>query len=503
MQRFPRFDSNPELSGRFVRLLLQRFTLLYRELLGCHDSAAVPSEILRFALSPPPTRRKRPPDMVDLSQVEPAGLQQFLQELRPWFESVSGDRFFSPQCLLQFGLHLASAARYGPAELQLEPRALDFTSAYLRFFLEDLMAEPAPLYGDRVAALVRGWSTTALQEAGIPQPLIDGLQLAAQAEELLQQSPSLDTWSSLVDSLPVFDGWGSQHMQRYLGQAIGLGERLCQLWHQAHASPVAPGPDLAEAALATLQGKLSPLRFQRFLELGAPRKRTQLGWEVLPPGFWRDPALASQLRASCRSESEWRLRTERLEFIDRLGPLAVYLGQLGEHRNYHVFEFPNYAVAECEEEGNALYIVDKRQADWQEVLALSKRQALQCGAQRIFHFEEGHWQRKLVDILQVPLPPLEPTPPRASRQKTSASGLRRRVTIARPEKVEAANRGKAVAKLMVRTVGFRQVDYKLAGLDDVLPWFSDLSECLAEGLEGLRESEEALRESGVFSYFFG
>lgn len=409
MQRFPEVGSDPDLSRRFLECLLRHFT---RDLASLVKTEGLAEEVLHFAMSPPTPGRKRPPQRVDL----PEG---FLQRLGYWYEVVAGDRFFSPECLLQLGVHLASLDRYGTEALDIEPYALDFTAAYLRFFLEDLMDQPTPLYGPRIAWLVRGWSRRELEEAGIPQPLIEGLELAGRLEQLLQQGLTSPQWSAFVDSLPVFHRWGSQRMQTYLGEVPELGEQLIQLWQQT----TAPGADLAEHALDVVRGKLSPERFQRYLEIGAPRSRTHLNWEVLPPGYWRDPAVAQQLRASCGSDAEWRLRFDRLEFLDSLGPLRLYRGRLGERRNYEVFEFTHHAVAESEEFGNALYLVDKRQLDWQQVLALTKRQALQSGARRLIHDDQGRWRSRLAGVLGVALPPLkgpslEPVPVPTGRRRS-------------------------------------------------------------------------------------
>ena len=118
----------------------------------------------------------------------------------------------------------------------------------------------------------------------------------------------------------------------------------------------------------------------------------QLSWEVLPPGWWRDPAYISRLQTEAAREGIL-LDINRLVKLASLSPRATYRGwYLDAHTNsrrypYHVFEFEAVAIADCQQFGNALYYAPVE--DWREVFVLTKREALRAGARRLIH--RGGW----------------------------------------------------------------------------------------------------------------
>lgn len=112
----------------------------------------------------------------------------------------------------------------------------------------------------------------------------------------------------------------------------------------------------------------------------------KLGWEVFPPGRWRDPSHVEKL-VSHLGEKRANEFLERLDIINKFNPIQSYIGSsfLG-NRLYYVFIFPNTVVAECPLFGNALYYLPKNMVGkWKDIYSASKRLAIRGGAKRLMH----------------------------------------------------------------------------------------------------------------------
>jgi hypothetical protein len=111
-----------------------------------------------------------------------------------------------------------------------------------------------------------------------------------------------------------------------------------------------------------------------------------LQWEVLPTGWWREPAFLSGVGTG----AGWRevcLDIERIRQLDGLNPIQTYVGLYMGKRQYIVFEFERVAFADCPLHGNALYYT--RDPRWRDIFVHTKREALQLGAKRLIH--RGDW----------------------------------------------------------------------------------------------------------------
>lgn len=84
------------------------------------------------------------------------------------------------------------------------------------------------------------------------------------------------------------------------------------------------------------------------------RKPTQLTWEALPMGWWKDyweeRGDGNGWRTPLNTE-----RRERLRFLESLGPRAWYKGSHLAKRVYFLALFDRLAMADCPDWGNALY----------------------------------------------------------------------------------------------------------------------------------------------------
>lgn len=142
-------------------------------------------------------------------------------------------------------------------------------------------------------------------------------------------------------------------------------------------------------ALATPGANLEPP--------GAPvtRRLALVGWEILPQGWWRIRSVVSSLQTAGVVGA--RLDLERLEFLERLQPTDWYHSPHTLKQKYVIATFPTVAVAECPEEGNALYYIRKKDGDWRAIFQLSKLEARKLGAKRIIH--EGDWRSRVRAVL--------------------------------------------------------------------------------------------------------
>jgi hypothetical protein len=123
----------------------------------------------------------------------------------------------------------------------------------------------------------------------------------------------------------------------------------------------------------------------------------QLDWTILPQRWWETRRANHPHGLSMpapRGSPPRRMAPDRFRFIDSLGPDGWYAGSHLGSVVYYVALFPRIAVADCIDEGNALYYVavDER-GDWRSILRLSKAEALRAGASRLIH--RGSWQARL------------------------------------------------------------------------------------------------------------
>lgn len=154
----------------------------------------------------------------------------------------------------------------------------------------------------------------------------------------------------------------------YEAEPLGVFEALVQ--HYAKAYETLPPPTSAAP------------------EAGHPIRMTRLEWRLLPPG--RSPKMQG---AGLSNPTSAGHAGGRIEFIHSLGPLNWYEGShLGE-TVYVVAEFPNVAIADTQDYGNALYYCLRSQGDWKRIFQLDKQEARRAGATRIFH--AGGWEERV------------------------------------------------------------------------------------------------------------
>lgn len=204
----------------------------------------------------------------------------------------------------------------------------------------------------------------------------------------------------------------TEKLRKFLKEAADLGRfadllnAACESWDrylQARGLPLTPPPpDLMRKLRALVRGRLTLDEYRTWLgeqDLRPLREArgADLDWEILPPGFWRNADLPDWPHPGTAEQARERL--ERLDFLANLGPEAFYRGRTMESRNYVVAEFPGVALAECAWEGNALYYVLTETHDWREVFCLTKREALEAGARRVFHRADGLWREKVRDLV--------------------------------------------------------------------------------------------------------
>lgn len=187
--------------------------------------------------------------------------------------------------------------------------------------------------------------------------------------------------------------------------AYAAANAACDSWDVLLAElglpPTAPPEAMMERIGRLLRGTLTTDQYRRWLtkKLPAVEVRTkELEWEVLPPGFWRDPVVRGRLLLG--SGDAAGQREERIVFLDSLGPIAWHRGRHMESRNYLVAEFRHLVFAECALEGNALYYVRADTLSWKEVFRLSKREALKAGAKRILHRADQHWKLAVIRLIE-------------------------------------------------------------------------------------------------------
>ena len=161
-----------------------------------------------------------------------------------------------------------------------------------------------------------------------------------------------------------------------------------------------PGSDRELNVAVTLAGlgKVEPLYRIRQAPQSSGAIPITLSWEVLPPGWWNDPAYVQQIS---RAGENGELVIERLRFVDNLGPLERYIGhEKFGNDPYWVFVFDTHVVAECPMEGNAIYLVTGT-SNWRNLLSRSKMGLLSAAPDRVRRIvHRGDWKSRLKRVLR-------------------------------------------------------------------------------------------------------
>ena len=127
---------------------------------------------------------------------------------------------------------------------------------------------------------------------------------------------------------------------------------------------------------------------------------SDLNWEILPPGWWRDQKIVSLMRSSSRGEGDGDHLVERLQYVDSFNPTSVYRSKFGElGYQYYIFVFKRYAVAECPDYGNAIYVLDGV-SDWKAVFRHSRGDVRRFYRNRIIRiYHTDNWKGRLARII--------------------------------------------------------------------------------------------------------
>ena len=124
----------------------------------------------------------------------------------------------------------------------------------------------------------------------------------------------------------------------------------------------------------------------------------QLTWEMLPAGPWRRQ-VPSAIPDTGRNIGPTPAQLERLTFLDNLHPGTWYAGSILGRQIYFAAVFSGVIVADSSDYGNALYYCVCHDNSWQDVLRLTKAEALRAGAKRIVH--SGNWKARLRRVLWI------------------------------------------------------------------------------------------------------
>ena len=124
-----------------------------------------------------------------------------------------------------------------------------------------------------------------------------------------------------------------------------------------------------------------------------------LGWEILPPGFW--PYSIDQVNRLFSPLQTDTHRPERIEHAQALHPFEVGRGR-GEFERYLCFryQFTSRVLLESPDDGNAAYIL---LGDWRTLSRLSKHELLtryDSEIIRIIHRDDSHWRSNIFNALQ-------------------------------------------------------------------------------------------------------
>lgn len=88
----------------------------------------------------------------------------------------------------------------------------------------------------------------------------------------------------------------------------------------------------------------------------------------------------------------------RLQFLDKLKPKEWFVGSHLGSVVYYVALFKRHAIADCVDQGNAIYYVTLwATSDWRAVLRLNKQEARAAGAKRFVH--RGDWESRVRGLL--------------------------------------------------------------------------------------------------------
>jgi hypothetical protein len=126
-----------------------------------------------------------------------------------------------------------------------------------------------------------------------------------------------------------------------------------------------------------------------------------LDWIVLH-GDWVSKRFGSGRRESVLPASTTprnKMSIERIRFLESLKPARMYEGSHLGNVVYYVALFPRVVIADCVDEGNAIYYLPERSPQsWKAVFRLSKQEARRAGARRIVH--SGEWKSRVRDLLR-------------------------------------------------------------------------------------------------------
>ena len=92
------------------------------------------------------------------------------------------------------------------------------------------------------------------------------------------------------------------------------------------------------------------------------------------------------------------IHTERLLWLDSLGPSSWFRGQNLGNTVYFVAVFERVAIADSPLFGNALYYCDASADKWKNILRREKFLALEAGAKRIYH--TGDWHQRVQHLVR-------------------------------------------------------------------------------------------------------
>jgi hypothetical protein len=116
-----------------------------------------------------------------------------------------------------------------------------------------------------------------------------------------------------------------------------------------------------------------------------------LAWEVLPPGHLELDIHQRVEDCLHPARAPRKTQAERILLLHTLQPTVCYAGSSLGHRVYHVAVFDSVVLADCEQDGNALYYCSVK--NWRSILVASKAEALKRGAGRIVH--RGDWRNRV------------------------------------------------------------------------------------------------------------
>lgn len=200
-------------------------------------------------------------------------------------------------------------------------------------------------------------------------------------------------------------GW-SQPLEEQLQSAYKEREKLGRWSLGGKQISRSSGRDLASPAEIPLQvakakrpARVPNKSYKSNLQPSAT-SATDLNWEVLPLGWWREARVWSDVKSKLQNRDHSELFLERLQFIDSHSPKGVFKSRFKNRGyQYYVFLFENHVVAECPTYGNAAYVVSNSE-DWRELLSRSRQELRTLVNKSVIRIPHaGEWKRKLLKYL--------------------------------------------------------------------------------------------------------